>query len=80
MQKNSDQEKERGVQRKKTWFPFVGDLKRFYEGFMKVAFELGLEGYPAIYGLNRNIPLQEKSSIGWIYRNGNVKCNSSPVL
>lgn len=46
--------KRRGVLRKKTWFPFVEDLERFYEGFMKVAFELGLEGYHAIYGPNRN--------------------------
>lgn len=51
IQKNNDQEKERGVQRKKTLFPFVEDLKRFYAGFMKVAFELSLEGYHAIYGL-----------------------------
>lgn len=35
---NKDQE--RDVQKKKRWLQFVEDLKRFYEGFVKVAFEL----------------------------------------
>lgn len=33
---------------------FAEDLKSLYEEFMKVAFELGPEGYNIIYGLNIN--------------------------
>lgn len=46
--------KERDVQRNERELMFVEDLKSLYEGFMKVAFELGPEGYNIIYGLNIN--------------------------
>ena len=36
------------------WLQFLENLKILYEGFMKVAFELGLEEYNITYGLNIN--------------------------
>lgn len=35
--------------KKKRWLQFVENLKILYEGFMKVAFEPGLEGYNITY-------------------------------
>ena len=40
--------------KKKRWLQFVENLKILYEGFMKVAFQLGLEGYNITDGLNIN--------------------------